>query len=177
VEPLARPPFITVARIARTRGNKGEVLADSHTDFPERFSLLEEVWLEFPDRTRAQMSLERVWEHKGRYVFKFQGVDTISEAERLAGAWIQVASAEAVVLPEGTYFDHDLVGCTVVSASGEELGSVAEILRIAGNHQLVVRGIRGEFYIPAAGGFCREIFLEDRRIVVELPEGLMDLNG
>jgi 16S rRNA processing protein RimM len=177
VDAIDRPPFITIARIARTRGNKGEVLADSHTDFPERFSLLKEAWLEFPDRTREFMSLETVWQHKSRYVLKFSGINTISDAERLVGAWVQIAAGEAVELPEGTYFDHDLVGCRIVTTSGDELGTVSEVFRIAGNHQLVVRGAQREFMIPVAGGFCREVSIADGRIVVELPEGLMDLNG
>jgi 16S rRNA processing protein RimM len=109
-------------------------------------------------------------------VLKFSGIDTITAAERLVGAWIEVEADQAVALPEGTYWDRDLIGCSLRSTGGEVLGTVTEVMRIAGNHQLVVRGTRGEFLVPAVGAICREISISRREIVVDLPEGLMDLN-
>jgi 16S rRNA processing protein RimM len=176
VEQADQPSFIAIARIARTRGNRGEVLADLYTDFPERFDSLEEVWLEWPNGTRERARLESCWYHKGRQVLKFAGTDSISSAERLVGAWLKIERAEAVSLPDGTYFDHDLVGCSVYSLDGKELGTVKEVLRISGNNQLVIAGGHGEFLLPAVAGFCRDISIEDRKILVELPEGLIDLN-
>jgi 16S rRNA processing protein RimM len=81
VAPDAKPSFITIARIARTRGNRGEILADLYTDYPDRFEALEEVWLKFDDGRRQHMALEDSWEHKGRRVMKFAGVDSIGSAE------------------------------------------------------------------------------------------------
>ena len=168
--------FITIARIARTRGIRGELLADYHTDFPERFDLLEAVWLEFPDGSRERFILESVWEQKGRPVFKFAGVETIPDAQRLVGAWVQVDAREAVELPEGTYFDHDLIGCEVVTVTGERVGTVRDVMRLAGNHQLVVQGVSGEFMVPATDAICQAVLVKEKRIVVDLPEGLIDLN-
>ena len=176
MEQAAQPSLIAIARIVRTRGNRGEVLADLYTDFPARFDSLEKVWLEWPDGSRECLRLDESWEHKGRRVIKFAGTDSISSAERLVGAWLKVEAASAVTLPEGTYFDHDLIGCSVRSTTGEELGTVREVLRIAGNHQLVVVGKHGEFMVPAASDFCREISVAEKRILVDLPEGLIDLN-
>jgi 16S rRNA processing protein RimM len=176
VEPNARPSFIAIARIVRPRGNRGEVLADSHTDFPARFDLLKEVWLSFQDGHRQVFVLEDCWEHQGRLVFKFAGVDSISSADELRGAWVEVTADLAVALPPGSYFDHDLVGCEVCNGQGKILGKVAEVLRITGNSQLVVRAENGEFLVPATAEICREISTEQKRIVVELPEGLIDLN-
>ena len=176
VEPNARPSFIAIARIVRPRGNRGEVLADSHTDFPARFNLLKEVWLSFPGGHRRIFVLEDCWEHKGRLVFKFSGVDSIDSAIGLAGAWVEVPADQAVVLPPGSYFDHDLAGCKVCDGQGKILGKVVEVLRITGNSQLLVRGEQGEFFVPATAEICREISTEQKMIVVELPEGLIDLN-
>jgi 16S rRNA processing protein RimM len=176
VEQAAQPSFIAIARIARTRGNRGEVLADLYTDSPARFESLEEVWLEWPNGSRERARLESCWEHKGRQVLKFAGTDSISCAERLVGAWLKVELADAVSIPEGTYFDHDLVGCSVCSLAGEGLGTVKEVFRISGNNQLVITGKHGEFLLPAVAGFCREVSIKDKRIVVDLPEGLIDLN-
>jgi 16S rRNA processing protein RimM len=176
VEPPERPSHLAIGYIVRTRGNKGEVLAELHTDFPARFSQLEEVWLAFADRSRRRYKLQESWEHKGRQVLKFSGVDSISAAEELVGAWVEVESRDAVVLPEGTYFDHDLTGCRVVDQNGRDLGVVKEVFRIPGNNQLIVEGVTGEYLIPANGAICKEVSIEEKRITVELPEGLMDLN-
>jgi 16S rRNA processing protein RimM len=120
--------------------------------------------------------LEETWRHKGRQVLKFAGVDTISAAEELVGAWVGVPVEEAVPLPEGTYFDHDLAGCLVRDPQGRKLGTVVEVLRISGNNQLVVRGDCGEFLIPAAEPICKSVSISGKEIIVDLPEGLMDLN-
>jgi 16S rRNA processing protein RimM len=177
VDPTACFSRFVIARIVRTRGIRGEVLAELHTDFPERFSSLDSVWLEFPKGNLERLALESFWPHKGRMVLKFRGIDTIDGAGRLVGAWVEIEAGEAAPLPEGTYWDHDLIGCVLSDGKGKKLGEVTAVLRIAGNCQLVIRGERGEFLVPAVSGICREISIERREIVVDLPEGLMDLNS
>lgn len=176
MNPADGPSYIAIARIVRTRGNRGEVLAELHTDFPTRFSHLPRVWVAFQDGRRENLALESCWQYRGREVLKFGGIDTITAAEALVGAWVEVAADQAVTLPEGTYWDRDLVGCSVHSTGGEVLGTVTEVMRVAGNHQLVVQGEHGEFLVPAVGAICREISISRKEIVVDLPEGLMDLN-
>jgi 16S rRNA processing protein RimM len=176
VEPEARPSYIAIARVARTRGNRGEVLADSYTDFPDRFLLLGKVWAALADGTREQLVLESTWNHLGRQVLKFEGIDSISSAERLVGAWIEIEAGQAAKLPEGTYFDHDLIGCTVWDVSGKCLGTVKEILRIPGNHQLVIENGGQEYMVPAVPGICKDVSIAEKVVLVDLPEGLMDLN-
>ena len=168
--------YIAIARIVRTRGNKGEVLVDSLTDFPERFDILEEVWLEFEDSRTEKFALDFTWEHKGRRILKFTGIDTISSAEELVGCLVQVPRNQAVQLPEGTYFDHDLIGCSVEDIQGRKLGIVEDILRISGNNQLVVKDRNKEFLIPAVKSICTRISIVKKQILVDPPEGLMDLD-
>jgi 16S rRNA processing protein RimM len=176
VESNSKHSFIAIARIARTRGNRGEVLADLYTDFPDRFDALEEVWLEFPDGRNLRVSIEDTWEHKGRRVLKFTGIDSINSAENYVGCWVVIPTDQAVTLPEGTYFDHDLVGCSVRDVRGNKLGIVSEILRIAGNSQLVVNDLNREYLIPVVESICVEIDIKAKQITVDPPEGLMDLN-
>lgn len=176
MDSTARPSYISIARIVRARGNRGEVLAELHTDYPARFSLLHQVWLEFPDGTRECVALENSWEHKGRQVLKLAGIDSISAAERLRGSWVQVEASQAISLPENTFWDHDLVGCTLRDPQGRHLGVVTSVMRIAGNSQLVVRWEQNEYLVPMVRSICRQISIERREIVVELPKGLMDLN-
>jgi 16S rRNA processing protein RimM len=170
--------FIAIARIARTRGNRGEVVADLYTDNPGRFDDLQEVWLEFDDgrkQTRVKKALEDAWDHKGRKILKFAGLDTISAAETVVGCWVTVPADQAVKLPEGTYFNHDLVGCAVSGIDGTLIGTVKDVLDIADNTQLVVRGGGREYLIPAVKRICVEISITDKRIIIDPPEGLLDL--
>jgi 16S rRNA processing protein RimM len=169
------PPFIAIARIARTRGNRGEVLAELHTDFPDRFDGLDEVWVEPADGGPKRLALEDSWDYRGRRVLKFAGVDSISAAEEYVNCWVLIPGDRVRDLPEGTYYDHDLVGCRVEDLEGNPLGSVREILHIAGNTQLVVGLGEREFLIPAVGPLCVRISVEEKRIWVDPPEGLMDL--
>jgi 16S rRNA processing protein RimM len=158
------------------KGNRGEVLADLYTDYPERFASLRDVWLEFADGRRERAVLEGHWFHGGRPVLKFAGVDSIPAAERLAGAWVLIERGQAVPLPEGCFFDHELVGCRVLDASGAELGRVSGIRKYSGNDLIAVEGGRGEILIPAVASFVKQVSIEERTILVDLPEGLIDLN-
>jgi 16S rRNA processing protein RimM len=167
---------LAIARIVRTQGNRGEVLVEILTDFPERFQQLKTVWLEFADQHRERAVLERSWPHKGRQVLKFAGIDTIAAAERLRDAWVLIDRRDAMPLEDGTYFDHDLVGCRVTDTAGGEIGTVSGILKAAGNAVLVVDGPLGEVLIPAVAGFCLRISIAEKSILVDLPEGLLDLN-
>jgi 16S rRNA processing protein RimM len=176
VGPIEPSSYITVAQIVRTRGNKGEVLVDLHTDFPGRFNGLKEVWLEFRNGDLQKATIDFSWEHKGRRILKFTGFDTISAAEKLIGCLVQIPMGQAVKLPEGTYFDHDLVGCSVRDIHGNYLGVVDNILRITGNNQLVVKDREKEVLIPAVGSICTRISIEKKQIIVDPPEGLMDLD-
>ncbi len=176
MEPAARPSYIAIARITRPRGNRGEVLADLFTDFPARFDALEEVWLQWEGGQRRRAALEESWPHKGRQVLKFAGIDSIAAAEGLVGAWVEVAVEDAVPLPEGTYYNYELVGCSVREAGGKLLGTVTDVLSVAGNNQLVVAGPRGEFMIPAVAAICKRVSIAEKEILVDLPEGLIDLN-
>jgi 16S rRNA processing protein RimM len=176
VDPTTGPSHIAIARILRPRGNRGEVWVELHTDFPARFESLHRVWLVFPGGNRESFVLENWWEHKGRLILKFSTIDSISAAEGLAGAWVEIEAGQAVPLPKDTYWDRDLAGCVVRDRAGNTLGIVMEVMRIAGNNQLVVRGDRGEFMVPMAASICIAISIERKEILVDLPEGLVDLN-
>jgi 16S rRNA processing protein RimM len=176
VDPTARPSHIAIARIVRPRGNRGEVLVELHTDFPTRFGLLNRVWVRFPDGRRERLELERCWENQGRQVLKFGSIDSIADAEKLVGAWVEIEADQVVPLPAGTYWDHDLVGCSLRNDSGELVGVVTDVMRIAGNPQLVVLGASGEFMVPVVAAICKVISIARKEILVDLPEGLMDLN-
>ena len=173
--------WVTIARLTRTRGNRGELAAISMTGHPERFADLGEVMLfgaeGFPESPRTFV-VESVWEHRGRPVFKFAGVDTIGEAEALRGAEVRVPERERFPLPKGEYYHADLVGCEVVEVvTGVKLGRVRAFREEGGNGMLAVeRETGGETLVPFHRSLCVEIDVAAKRIVVDLPPGLLDLN-
>jgi 16S rRNA processing protein RimM len=123
------------------------------------------------------MEVERTWMHGHHIIFKFKGVDTISDAERLAGADVSIPLDQRPAAPEGEYYQSDLVGCEVFDASGRLLGTVEALQETVGALLLEVTTVgRKEMLIPFAKSICTKIDPAQRRIEVALPEGLEDLN-
>jgi len=171
--------WVTIALLTGSRGNRGEVQAVSFSDRPERFRELKGVYLCDPESPEGEpMEMEAAWEHRGRMIFKFRGIDSISEAERLRGKEVRIPLAERPSLPAGEYYDTDLIGCEVLDrAAGGVLGRVKGLQRFGGPPLLEVEAAAGgEFLIPFAGSICAEIDIEKKQIRVDLPEGLQDLN-
>ena len=177
--PTARhEPRLTVARIAKPQGRRGEVAAQLLTYFPERLRPGRRVWLWDGAAEPEAAEIEAVWPHKQRLVFKFAGCDTRDEAAKLAGREVQILRREAAPLPAGTFFVGDLVGCRAVeAASGTELGRVRELVPTGATPLLAIVDDRGrELLLPFAEEFCRRIAPEEKLIEVVVPEGLRDLN-
>ena len=163
--------WIAIAVLGKTRGNRGEITAIPLSGKPERFESLAEVFL-FGSGTRFE--IESTWFHQGTLIFKFRGVDTISAAELLTGAEVRVPLDQRTRLDSGEFFQDDLVGCQVVDRrTGQPLGTVSGWQDGGGAGLLVVDD---DLLIPFARSICVEIDPAVRRITVELPEGLKDLN-
>lgn len=163
--------WVTVALLGKTRGNRGEVTALALSGKPERYQTLREVFL-FGEGEKFEV--ESTWFHNGALIFKFRGVDTISDAERLAGWEVRVPMSERAPLEPGEFFQSDLVGCEVVDRrTGESLGRVSGWEDAGGPGLLAVEG---GLLIPFVRAICVEIDPAARRVAVELPEGLKDLN-
>ena len=174
-EDVSGEDLISVARIARPQGHRGEVIADLLTDFPERFARLGRVYVKRADGRLLLLDLENSRLHKGRVALKFAGCDSISGAEELRDAHVLVPRDQLVELPEDTYYDFDLIGCEAVATGGQHLGHVVEVQNFGAAPLLVVRGGAREFLIPLVLSICVEIDTGRKRIVVNPPEGLLDL--
>ena len=190
-----------MARVLRARGNKGEVAAEILTDFPERLTKLQEVFLGAP-RGKDQphrVKVQSCWlsqNHRGQIVFHFEAVNSISDAEKLRGFEVFLPLEQRVSLPERQYFVSDLIGCSVFETPAKLpvvasspcsmaeapalLGTVRDVQfpgeEMAGTPLLVVDTSRGEILIPLAEDICTKIDPSARRIDVVLPEGLRELN-
>jgi 16S rRNA processing protein RimM len=168
--------LVAVARAVRTRGLRGELVAELLTDFPERFEGLERLIAISASGSRTQLALEDHWFQSGRIILKFAGYDSIEEASALVGCEFAVTEAERVELPEDEFYDWELEGCRVETVEGEEIGRVREVLRTGGVEVLAVDNAQTgrEHLIPLAEEICVEINIEQKLIRVDAPEGLLE---
>jgi 16S rRNA processing protein RimM len=152
--------------------------AESFSSGPERFDDVPEVTLFGPDGTEVRSAeIESVWQHRGALIFKFRGVDSISDAEMLARHEVRIPIESRAPLPEGEFYQSDLIGCEVVERAGGTLGIVSGWKEVGGPALLEVDapGRPEPILVPFAKAICVEIDPAARRIVVELPEGLKEL--
>ena len=164
--------FVTVARLLRARGNRGELAAELTCDHA---GIFEEAAVHLWDGAgrREPHRIERTWPHKGRLIFKFAGVDTISQAERLAGWHVQIPAGQRPPAPPGRYYLADLAGCEMLDArSGRRIGRVEGVLETGGAAVLEVDAGGRQLLVPFAAAICVRIDPAERIIRVEMPEGL-----
>ena len=166
--------LLAIAKIVKPRGLRGELVADLLTDFPERFEKLEKVIAVLPDGTRRDLIIEDFWFQKGLVVLRFDGIDSIEDADTLRNTEICVPESESVELDDDEYFDWQLEGCEVRTVDGEAIGTVREVMRTGGTENLVVDGDGREYLIPFAESICTEVNVEAKLIRVDLPEGLLE---
>lgn len=169
--------LVSVARAVRARGLKGEIVADLLTDFPERFESVERLIAVSPEGTRKIVELEKFWFQKDRIVLKLAGCDTVDAARELTGYEFCVPETELVPLGRDEYYDFELVGCVVRERSGKEIGKVLSVMKTGGAEILVIAGNdSNEVLVPLAESIVIEIDTTGRKIVIDPPEGLLELS-
>jgi 16S rRNA processing protein RimM len=168
--------MITVGRVVRPHGNRGEVVVAPETDFAgERFrqGATLHAWR---DGQVTPLAVTGGRAHQGRWIVGFDGVASIDAAEALRGLELKIPP-ESVRAPEsGSFLVHDLVGCRVTTMDGRLVGVVEHVQLDAGTPLLGVRSARGEVLVPLAEEICREVDVARKSIVIAAPEGLLDLN-
>src|SRR5438270_4326998 len=169
--------FITIARVAKTQGRHGEVAAELHTDFPEKFAERARLFALDADGKRRELRLESHWLHKSYVVLKFAGVASISDAESLIGSEIQVPREQRAEVEAGAAYVSDLVGCEVFD-HGRAIGSVKDVQFGAGEAPLlqIFKGSK-EILIPFAQEFIAGIDIEGKRVDMKLPAGMLELDA
>lgn len=174
---------VTVARILRPHGRRGEVATEILTDFPERLTQLKTVFLWDGAAEPRPASVLGCWvshSRGGQAIFHFEGCGSITDAESLVGLEVQIPLSERMPLPDGSYYVTDLIGCEVRDSKGVALGRVRDV-QIAGEGAqgtplLSIDAPEGELLIPLAQEICVAVDVTARLIEVSLPEGLRDLN-
>lgn len=167
---------IVIADIVRARGVRGEVVARSQTDVPDRFRNLQKAQIRSKEGSDFAVELENAWEHKGDWILKFRGIDSMEAAEQLRGAELWVPVEERGQLTEGEYFQSDLIGFHIIDKNtGENLGVVEGWQQYGGPPLLQIKREQGQALIPFVSAICQDIDLPARLVRVVLPEGLLDL--
>ena len=174
---MSSADFVTLARVVKTQGRRGEVGTAVHTDIPDRLHAGVRVFALGEDDSRRELKIEDAWPHKDFLVLKFIGIDSISDAESLVGSELQVPRNERAQLEQGATYVSDLLGCALLDRD-REIGIVSDVRFGAGEAPLLVVGSgKNEREIPYAQEFLLRLDLEHKRIEMLLPEGLLDVNA
>jgi 16S rRNA processing protein RimM len=178
--PAAPDDLVQVGRIERPHGLNGEVVVGPLTDFPdERFVAGATLVTARPGQAPAgaTLTIEDVRWHKGRPLVLFAGVESVEDAEALRGQGLWIAAAARPALEPGLFYETDLVGCRVETADGQAVGAVARVEGAPGASVLAIDTPSGEVLVPLADEICRVIDPAGRRILIDPPAGLLELNA
>lgn len=168
--------LVLVGRIARTHGHRGAVIVHPDTDFPEaRFVPGARLWILRAGQP-AELTIVDTWFHNGRPIVTIEGVDSMNDAELLRGAELRVPEATLQPLPDGAFYHFQLIGCAVETLNGDAVGTVRAVEGEAGNHRLSIAAEGGEVLVPLVTAICLSIDVVARRIVIDPPAGLLDVN-
>jgi 16S rRNA processing protein RimM len=170
--------YISLARVLKTQGRHGEVAVELHSDSPDRF--VEGMRLFALDESggRRQLKIEDLWPHRGHLVLKFEGIDSISDAETLLRCELQVPQAERANLEPGWTYISDLAGCAVFDGD-REIGRIEGVEFGAGEAPLLmVRGKqKAPYEIPFAEAYLASVDLATKQVRMRLPEGMLEINA
>ncbi len=170
---VPEPRYLAVGQVVGVHGVRGELKVAILTEAPERFALLDRVYLGPQDEEPEPWNLERYRIHKGRLLLKLEGCDDRTFAESMRGYVVQVPMEEALPLDEGEYYEHQVLGLDVWTADGEHLGRVSEILFTGANDVYVIANQgQPDLLIPVIAEVIEQVDLDAGRLVVHLPEGL-----
>ena len=177
--------LVLVGTIERPHGLRGEVVVNPLTDFPDdRFVAGASLFAARAGRTAdgRPLRIEDVRFHKGRPLVLFAEVETVEDAEALRGLGLFIAAAARPALEPGLFYETDLVGCRVETVDGPDapgtaVGTVQRVDGAPGATVLVVETPQGEVLVPLADAICRVIDPDARRIVINPPAGLLELNA
>jgi 16S rRNA processing protein RimM len=166
-----------VGRIARAHGIRGQVIVNPETDFPdERFQPGAELFIERGGKVES-LTITTARFQGERPVIGIAGVETMNGAEALAGQELRVPIERLAALPADTFYRHDLIGCRVETRDRRAVGIVRDVEGTLTGSRLVVDGESGEVLIPLVAAICTAVDPAAKRIVIDPPEGLIEVNA
>lgn len=166
---------LRVGVITRTHGIRGEVKVYPTTDSPLRFNEIEEVMLKNGPR-KERLRIQEVRYFKNLVILKFEGIDSMNDAELLRGGELYIDRSQGEELSENEYYIADIIGMEVVTEEGEPVGQVKDVLETGANDvYLVKREGKKDLMLPAIRDCIREVDIENNRMTVHILDGLADL--
>jgi 16S rRNA processing protein RimM len=171
VEKATEPSFLTIGQVSKPHGVRGEVCVILHTDLPERFTWLKELYVGRESFTLIAVEAARL--HQNMVLLKLAGYDDRTAAETLRGAWLKVPESEAIPLEEGEYFLFQLEGLEVMADTGEQIGRLVEVLETGANNVFRVVGPYGDVLLPDTREVILDIDFVHGRLTVHLLPGLL----
>jgi len=166
--------LVTVARITKTHGLRGEVVLDLLSDVEGRIENTDRFFLIGSNKQVSEVEVETRRYFKDRHVLKFVGIESRTEADNLRGSELAIPEEEIGELPTDHFYIHELVGLTVKLKDGKIAGEVKRVVQTAGVDLLE---LNNGSLIPFASHVCLEVDLEKKEIIIEPPEGLLELNA
>jgi len=167
--------FISIGKIGRARGVKGEFYVKPMTDFPSRFRDLKEIFITDEDGTRVKYTIKEVHISKDKPVLCLNEINSRSEVELIKNHYIEITEKELITLPEDHYFIFQLIGLKVVSESGEHFGTIREVIENPGNDYFIV-GYKNKVYnIPCVKEFIKSVKFDTKEIVVSRIKEFIDI--
>ena len=168
--------YLAVGKVSAPHGLRGELKVELHTDFPDRFAP-ERVVFVGVDRVRTRILSSRP--HKGGMLLRLDRVEDREAAESLRGQWLLIPEEESMALDDDTFWVHDIIGLSVRTESGRDLGVVEDVLFTGANEVYVVETPadvnRGrQLLLPALRDVIRNVDLDGRILTVQLPPGLLE---
>lgn len=167
--------MVVVGRIVRPQGHRGQVVVAPETDFPGRRYARGEVLYAQRNEGIVPLRVSASRPHQGRWVLEFEGLASMDAAETWRDAELRVPESTLPRLDAGAYWVHDLVGCQVVTVGGDLVGTVRKV-DLATGIPLLVLDEGSTALIPFVDAICRVVDTDGRRITIDPPEGLIDLN-
>jgi len=164
--------LITIGKIIKAKGVKGEVKVFPLTDRPERFFELDNVYLESGNQNAVQLTVKKVSEYSGIIILKLSGINDRNAAEDLKGSYISVLKTDTYELDTDSYFNYDIKGLSVYSTIDVCIGIVKDVLEYPANDVLLIITDKEEYLLPATKEYVPEVDIKNNKIVVILPEGL-----
>ena len=168
--------MVLVGRIARPHGIRGQVIVTPETDFVDkRFQVGGTLWCKTV-RGVERLTIESMRVQNGRPIVGFEGFARIEDVERLPGGELRIPDRALQPLPDGAFYHHQLIGCVVDTVNGERVGDVVGVEGGSSGSLLEIVGPRGQMLVPFAVDICVEIDVQAKRIRIDPPEGLLEVN-
>ena len=166
--------LISVGRIGRPHGIRGEVKVTPLTDWPEKYEEFRSVYMGLEGENGEWVDIEKARVQGGRIILKLSGIDDRTHAEAIRGFVLKVREEMCSPLPNGSYRIFHLIGLGVNTTGGEQIGTVVDVLQMPSQDVYVIDAGEKEILIPAVKKFIKRVDVQNKVMIIEPIEGLLE---